>query len=203
MYLRNKVAQLFFIAVILLVFSMFQSCGFLFNMGRLADCEFEFVSLTDIKLGDIDIEGKKSISEFSFSDYGNMISGYSSGKLNINFNVNLLVTNPNKKDIKLSYLGWKLFIDDKATEVVEGSINKDYLIEGKGGSAEVAIPVTFNLMKVFSNEGKKSLLNFALNMTGGSTQSSRLGIKVQPSFKAVGKTIKYPWIPIAIKYGGN
>jgi len=183
---------------------LFSSCGFLFNMNRLADCEFEFDSISNMSIGSVDIDGKKDLSELSFSDYGKIIAGYATGKMELNFDANIKITNPNKKDIKLHYLAWKVFIDDKQTDVAQGEMSGDYLIEGKGGSSVVPIPIKFNLMKVFNKEGKKSLLNLALNIAGASEKKSRIGIKVRPSFKFAGKTIKYPtYIPVAMKYGGK
>lgn len=194
------------LAAICIIFTgiALSSCGFISNMTRLADCDFEFESISNMSIGDVDVEGKNSLSEFSFTDYGKMIAGYTSGKMQLNFDANIKVTNPNAKDIKLHYLAWQLFIDDKENEVVEGEMTGDYLIEGKGGSEVIAIPIQFNLMKIFNRESQKSLINFAMNLMGAGSEASRIGIKVRPSFKIAGKTIKYPtYIPVSMKYGGE
>lgn len=82
------------------------------NLTSFARCKFKLNTVENIELAGIDVQNIKDYSQLSFMDVAKLTSIITSGKLPLNFTLNMLVYNPNQQQAAMNKLDWILMIDD-------------------------------------------------------------------------------------------
>lgn len=177
--------------IILLIVSstIFISCSSLFKVKRLQDCEFAFSHVSNTVLADIPIQEKNSISDFTFSEMGQISKAFFSKNLPLDFIANISIKNPNKKKALLTKLEWILLIEQD--QIALGTIDQEHEIEGFS-TISVPIKVSTDVYELWRNKSRDAALKLLFNMSDDSGKPIKLTIKVKPIFTIGKKEIKSP-----------
>lgn len=164
---------------------IFIGCRSVSELKRMADCEYEFVTVDQIKMAGVDVDGKSKLKDLKFSDLAKITQTYLTGTLPVTLTANVSVRNPNEKPAALEKLDWKLFIED--IEITSGTINERFEI-GAGETQILKIPASIDAMEFLKDETKKEVLNFAFNVADPSGKPTHMKIKIKPAIR-VGNTL--------------
>lgn len=194
-----KQSKLFFLIIFSSFLLLFYGCAQLFQMARLADCEYSLHSITDAKVAGVNIQGINTFTDFNFIDAGKITIAYATNKLPLDFNLNLEITNPNKNKAALNKLGWIAQIDDR--DVAKGIVEKNIEIL-PGESSILPIHISLNLKEIFNSESVASLYKIIKNLVGLSNDSpTKIKLKIKPSIKIGDQMIDSPtYFNVKYKY---
>jgi len=164
-------------------------CKSVTELKRMADCNYEFLSVSNVKLAGVGIDGMNNLKDLKFSDLGVITQTYLTGKLPVKFDANVGIQNPNDKTASLEKLDWKFFIED--VEVTSGVITDKVTIESNQ-SIILPIKVDLDLMELMKDENKKTIYNFAFSLAEIDSHTSKIKIKIKPAVKVAGKLVSTP-----------
>ena len=163
------------------------------NVQRL---QFKLDNVTGMKLAGVPLSSISSISNLSFTDGANLIAAFSSGKLPVEFTLNVLAKNPNdgtggtkQSSAVIKNLDWRLFIENN--ETINGRIG-NITVPGVGQATTIPIGMNFDLLKFFRDAGYDNILNLALALGGRNGSASKITLKVKPTIDTPLGPITYP-----------
>ncbi|KXK45864.1 MAG: hypothetical protein UZ05_CHB002002420 [Chlorobi bacterium OLB5] len=163
------------------------------NIQRL---QFKLDKVTGMKVASVPLSNFASISSIGVLDAANLLAAFTSGKLPVEFTLNVLAKNPNdgtggtkQSSAVIENMAWRLFIDSK--ETINGNVS-NVNVPGVGQSTNIPILMSFDLLKFFSNGQYNDLINLALALGGRNGSSSRVTLKVRPTVKTIFGPITYP-----------
>lgn len=160
------------------------------EMQNFTKCEFRLASVQNTNLAGLNIQNKKSISDFNFSDALKLKSVAGANSWPLSFTLNVEAKNPNSSQAAMNKLEWILFLDD--TQLVEGILGNR--VELQGNSSVTTIPVTINLdlKQVFSGKAFDSVMNLVFNIAGAGNNPSRFLLKAKPTINIGSYPLTYP-----------
>ncbi|MBE0639209.1 MAG: LEA type 2 family protein [Bacteroidales bacterium] len=189
-----KFRQLTFLIAITIFFFSCDLLNQVEGMKMLSKCEFRINTVTDIRLAEVNISNIQKISDVKPLEMLQLTNAYLNKQLPLNFNLNLLVKNPNDQPASLNRLEWILFIDD--SQLLEGVINQKF-VTNPGETASLPLKVGFNLADVIEGDQINKIINYAMGLTDGSGKTTRIMIKLKPSVMIGQQSIMYPgWIEV-------
>lgn len=165
------------------------SCNSVTGLKNFADCEFNFQSVSNVKLANIDLANKGSYQNFKLTDLAALGVAYAQKELLLDMNVNMKVQNPNTEMAQLDGMDYILWIDDQ--EMLTGTMNEKVKIEG-GKEAIVSLPIELNLYESIKDKKLKPMAEFALGLATNKAENSRVKVSIKPFFTIMDKTIKFP-----------
>ncbi|MCR5568036.1 MAG: LEA type 2 family protein [Paludibacteraceae bacterium] len=182
---------------LMLTLALLTGCASVKGLKNFASCDFDFKSVSNVRLANVDVSNIKSYNNLSLKDTPKLLAAFAKKELNLNFNVNVDVKNPNSQTARLDGLDYILWIDN--AKILTGSMNKQMSI-GANQSGTLALPFSFNLFDFFSGKSSSKMISFALGLATNSADNSRVKVSIKPYF-AVGKqTIK---LPAYVTVGGD
>ncbi len=186
-----------YLLVILLSFTFFYiGCTVMQQMTNISRLKYKLDSVSNFQLSGINLENKKSISDFSVIDGAKLLSAYSKGSLPVSFNLNVLENNPNDgggypaQDLDIVDFKWRLLIDN--VETIAGNIASPIRVPGKGESTKFALSINLDLLQYFNNKGYDGLINLALKLGGQDSRPANIKLRVQPTIRTFLGDMKYP-----------
>lgn len=176
---------------LLIISSLFVSCRSLLQANRLADCQYEFDSFSNVLVAGTSLDGVTKLSDLSFFDAGKITAGFLKGDLPMSLTANVAVINPNKRTAAVNSVEWIVLIDDK--EIATGELTERFEVAPNGGKALMPLKMNIDLAEALKSKDKGNLMNFAFNLTGkGGILPSEVTIKVKPALKIGNKQVKIP-----------
>lgn len=166
---------LFFLFAAVVIFT---GCKGLNKAIALKDCDFNYSSISDLKL--------PSIID---------MLGSNNRPLPFSMVINLRVENPSHRDAGINHLAYVLFIDD--VKMAEGESDASLDVPA-GEFAFLPVRVNADLRELLKGEAKDAVVRVCKNMLGISPKASNFKVVVKPRFDKAG----LPPIPIKFKYGG-
>ena len=119
--------------------------------------------------------------------------------IKVGFTLHLKVSNPNKGIASLERLYYTVCLDD-SLQVAEGSVPESFTVLG-GASADLALPLSFNMNQLLSGQGKASFRKLALNMIDRGDSPSRITVNLRPVIRVAGAAMSVPKnIPLTFEY---
>ncbi len=182
----KKTAALVFLVIVY----TFSSCITLKRASTFSKCEFRVNKVEKIALNGIDVMEKTKISELSRMDVAGLLTSIATGPLNMEMTLMVDIKNPNKSTAAMNRIDWIMMIDD--FEIMTGSTMKKVVLPPNDAIVTVPIDIKSDLKQVISSGGGPALLGFALNLTGISSNTSRITFKAKPFIKIGSKDIAYP-----------
>jgi hypothetical protein len=187
----------FLSSLIFVSYSCKQLQQFADTMSSLQRLQFKLNNVSGFRLAGIDVQNKKSVSDFSITDGFNLANAVNKKKLQADFTVNVDAKNPNDGTGKtkstvatLTSLDWRLYIDDVQT--IAGNINKSIEIPGTGQTTTIPLGMSLDLYQFFGNKGYDGLINLALALGGVQGSAARLKLDAQPTVTTPFGAIQYP-----------
>lgn len=165
------------------------ACNSVTGLKNFADCEFNFSSVSNVKLEGIDLTNKQTYKNFKLTDIAQLGLAYAKQEMMLDMNVNMNVKNPNTQTAQLDGMDYILWIDDQ--QMLEGTMNEKVKIEG-GQSAQVSLPISLNLYESIKDKKLAPMAEFAMGLATNKAESSRVKVSIKPFFTIMDKTVKFP-----------
>lgn len=160
------------------------------EIQNFAKCEFRLASVQNTNLAGLNIQNKKSISDFNFSDGLKLKSVSGSNSWPLSFTLNVEAKNPNNTPAAMNKFEWILFMDD--VQLVEGILGDRVEISPNSGVSTIPLTINIDLKKVLSGKAFDSVLNFAFNVAGEGNKPTRFMLKAKPTIMVGSYPLTYP-----------
>lgn len=178
---------------LLLIFTMMmQSCSVLDQAGEMktfTQCSFRIRDIQDLSLAGVNVQNVQSMSDLSFTETGKISMAALSGKMPLEFTLNVEVQNPNTQTASMNELDWELIIDD--VDITQGKVTRKVSIP-PGGTSLMPVGIDVDLFEVLSGESANAVINFGMNLTGSGGEPSRIKLKIKPTIYVGMTKIRYP-----------
>ncbi len=177
------------IALVALVIATLSCCSSVTGLKNIADCKFQFKSISDVKLGNIDLSDKKSYKNLKLADIAVLMAGYAQHSLMLDMNVNMKVHNPNDQAAQLDGMDYILFIDDQ--QMLEGKTKDKVKIDAKSDDI-VSLPVTLNFYDAVKDKKLQQMAEMAMELATDNADASRVKVAIKPFFTFGKDTLRFP-----------
>ena len=164
-------------------------CSSVTGLKNFTECKFKFHSVSDVKLGAIDLSDKKSYKNLKLTDIAQLMAGYAKKELMLNMNINMKVKNPNDQAAQLDGMDYILWIDDQ--EMLEGTMKEKVKIEANTED-KVALPITLNMYDAIKDKKLEPMAEFAFGLATDNADASRVKVSIKPFFTFGKDTVKFP-----------
>ncbi|MEO8513004.1 MAG: hypothetical protein ABI543_05565 [Ignavibacteria bacterium] len=182
--------------LIAFAFMNFGCSGLMDAITNIQRLQFKLDKVTGMKVANVPISNFSSISNIGLLDAANLLAAFTSGKLPVEFTLNVLAKNPNdgtggtkQSAAVIENLAWRLFIDNN--ETINGNVG-NISVPGVGSTTNIPIGMSLDLVRFFSNGQYNDLINLALALGGRNGSSSRVMLKVKPTVRTAIGPITYP-----------
>ncbi|MEK7476162.1 MAG: hypothetical protein AAB152_11105 [Candidatus Coatesbacteria bacterium] len=193
------------IAVMVVAGVLAAGCGLLDQVSQMrnfAKCKFRMYGVEQTRLAGVHIEGKTSLKQVSLLDGIKLAAALKSGRLPLQFVLDIEVKNPNAETAGMNRMAWILLIDGR--EMLRGDLDRHIEIAPNGGVAPLPLEIELDLRQVLSGESRESMLNFAFNVAGEGTHPTHVTLQVKPSILIAGQSVDFPdYITISTEFGGG
>ena len=182
----------------LLVLFQFQSCDVakqLVGTYALTQCKYDYNSISGLTLAGINLQNAGST--LNLANSASLLSAFSSssGSLPLSFTLNLDVSNSGAQTAILNGANYILEID--GLEMTQGLFSQQLQVLS-GGKSMLPIAMAFDLKKVMSGQSLDAIKNLAFNFAGIGNSSSKVTVKLKPSFILGGNAVSLPdYIPVS------
>jgi hypothetical protein len=156
----------------------------------LSNCQYKIANVSNITLAGVPFQNVKGLKDISLMNAAALGSAYINKNMPLNFNLNVAIKNPGAQEAAFSGMDWVLLID--GAEYLNGVVNQRISIAPSGGTASLPMSINLNLLKVLSGKSKDNIINFASALSGADGTSSRITMKIKPSFAIAGSVYKWP-----------
>jgi hypothetical protein len=189
------------VVALLIIVLTYPACDILQQMMTFTKCEFKMNSLTNARLVNIDVQNKKSISDFTLIDAANLTKSLVTNKFPLTFDLNIEVKNPNTTPASMQKMEWRVFLDD--IQIVEGVMDQRVAIE-PGASQIIPLQVAVDLKEVFTKESKDALINLGLNLADAGGYPTRVKLDIKPTVYVGSFALAYPgYFTLKKEFGSN
>ena len=158
-------------------------------MKTFTKCLFRLRDVQEVRLAGVDVQDVQSMNDLSFTQAGQISMAALSGKMPLDFTLNVEVQNPNAQNASMNQMYWELFIDD--INITNGKVSQRVSIP-PGGTAIMPVGVQVDLFEVLSGESANAVTNFGMNLTGSGGTPSRIKLKIKPTIYIGTTQMKYP-----------
>ena len=187
-----KIKNILLFSALALVVS---ACSTLLQMAALSKCEFKIDSVKNTRLAGLSIQGLRGFNEVKLTDATKVVAAFASGKLPLEFTLNVAVRNPNKMDAAMTKLDWEALLDQPT--ILTGTVNQHLRVPANGGTAILPLNVSVNLKQLFSTLKKEQLLDLGFGLADASDKPTRVALKLKPTVDVAGRPVTYPgWFTV-------
>lgn len=190
--------KLFFYSLILFIPIIISSCsGVNKTIENAQRLQFKLGKVDGLNMAGVNLSNIKSINDLNILQGADLLGAFATGKLPTKFTVNLIAKNPDtypggnaESSSLIKGLDWRLLIDNK--NIISGEIDQPITVPGVGKSVTIPIPISIDLLELFTNNSYENIMNLALAIGGKSGTSSRLTLKIKPTIDTFLGGISYP-----------
>ena len=186
----KTIRKLLAIPAIIALIGAGQSCSFLKEISTLGKCEFKMGTLEQPLIAGIDVSSIKSFSDLSFIDVGIIGAAVLKGELPLSFTLNVEARNPNPVTAALNRLEYIAYIDD--VEIAAGALDQRVEIAPNGGTTNIPLRLSTDLVRILNKDSRSALFNFGLNLADASNKPTRVTLKVKPTIMVGMAELQYP-----------
>ncbi len=179
-----------FIAPLLLIVILMNSCSFLKEVTTLSKCEFRVTTLDKPELAGVDISNVSSFGAIPFTDMALITTSILRSELPLSFTLNVEAKNPNPATAAMNKLEYIAFIDD--VEIAAGTLNQRIEIPSNGGIATIPLYLETDIIDLLKKDSRQALVNFGLNLADAGNRPTRVSIKIKPTIIVGVMEIEYP-----------
>ena len=172
-------------------------CG-LAQMINLINCKFSLANVSDITWAGINLSNIKSVSDLQWSDLQKAYQAIKNKDFRVGCNINVNAKNETNIPAKLCAYDYDLYLE--GSSIAQGSSTAQTTIINPQSTALVHVPLSMDLVKIFTNGDTKNVINFARNlMDYGNGTPSNVSVKFTPyvnTKEGTGKGTKLPTITL-------
>lgn len=188
--------------LLILLINFLFGCSVQQTVTNISRLKFQIKSISDFSLNGINISHKDELTDYSPTDLLKLALIYTSKKMPVTFNLNILVKNPNDgtggyppTDVTIKSFPWDLYINDE--KVLSGKIDNEISIPGIGEESIVSMKFSLDLFEFFGSDQMNDLLKRALEIGGDKASTSNIKLVATPVLGTSFGDISYP-LPITI-----
>ncbi|MCF0199945.1 MAG: LEA type 2 family protein [Bacteroidales bacterium] len=159
------------------------------QMYNLTNCTFNFNSVNQIKMLDVNLSKGMTKSDLNVTQLLNLTNAIMRKSLPVSFNVNLDVNNPNSIAAAMTKMDYILTLNGK--EVISTTMNNGVNVPANS-TGNISIPISTDLFQLFSGETADAIVNLAFKLAGASSEPVNVGLKVKPYISINGQQLAYP-----------
>ena len=172
-------------------------CG-LAQLINLINCKFSLANISDITWAGINMSNIKSVSDLQWGDLQKAYQAIKNKDFRIGCNVNVNAKNETTKPAKLCAYDYDLYLE--GSSIAQGSSTAQTTLINPQSTALIHVPLSVDLVKIFTNGDTKNVINFARNlMDYGNGTPSNVSVKFTPYIntkEGKGKGAKMPTITL-------
>lgn len=181
--------------LLLIAVTALSACTALQQMAALAKCQFKIDSVKNTTLAGVKIQGLRNFQSLSVADAARATSTLLTGKLPLDFILNVAVRNPNATTAAMTRMEWEALIDD--SKLVGGTVADRLEVPGNGGTAILPLNISVNLKSIFSTLSRDQLLNLPFGMADAQDKPTRVALRMKPTIEVATRLITYPgWFTV-------
>ena len=177
------------VTIIIAVASLLVGCVGASQLVSFAKCDFDFVSVDNVKVADINFSQKKKYSDFSIVDAAKLVQAFVNKNFTLSLTVNVKVKNPNQRKAALGGFDYILWIDD--VKMLAGTMNQAFEIES-GQSITMPMEFSIDLLDLLKGESRDKILSFGCGLAINNADASRVKLSLKPYFKNGANISKFP-----------
>jgi len=160
------------------------------EMQAFTKCQFRIASVNRVLLAGVDVQNVRGLSSLNLMQVASLTNAYLSKNLPLSFTLNVESKNPTTNQAALGGFDWQLLIDGQ--QFVSGNNPSRVAIGPNGGTVVIPMQMNLELFKALSGKSKDAVLNFGMALAGQNGQSSRVSLRIKPSFVINGYTYAFP-----------
>jgi LEA14-like dessication related protein len=172
-------------------------CG-LAQMINLINCKYSLANVSDITWAGINLSNIKSVSDLQWTDLQKAIQAIKNKDFRIGCNVNVNAKNETTNPAKLCAYDYELLLE--GSSIAQGSSASQTTVIYPQSTSLIRVPLSMDLVKIFSNGDTKNVINFARNlMDYGNGTPSNVSVKFTPYLntkEGTSKGVKMPTITL-------
>ena len=181
-----KIKSVLILAVIALLLA---GCTGASQLVSFAKCDFDFVSVDNVKVADINFSQKRKYSDISIVDAAKLVKALTNKDFTLSLTVNVKVKNPNQRRAALGGFDYILWIDD--VKMLAGTMNQAFEIES-GQSITMPMEFSIDLLDLLKGESRDKILSFGCGLAINNADASRVKLSLKPYFKNGANISKFP-----------
>lgn len=172
-------------------------CG-LAQLINLINCKFSLANVSDITWAGINLSNIKSVSDLQWSDLQKAYQAIKNKDFRVGCSINVNAKNETTKPAKLCAYDYDLYLE--GSSIAQGSSAAQTTLINPESTALIRVPLSMDLVKIFTNGDTKNVINFARNlMDYGNGTPSNVSVKFTPYIntkEGKGKGAKMPTITL-------
>lgn len=192
--MKNKITLL---AIMVMIITAFSGCYTISGLKSFAKCNFDFNSVSDVSICNINVAQKQGLKDFGLQDGLKIANAFATKQFPLSLNVNVDVKNPNTQTARLDGFDYILWIDN--LKISEGSMNKQVSV---AANQKVTMPIEFsvNLLDILTSEAKDKVVSFGCGLATNNADASRVKVSLKP-YCTIGQSVMK--FPTYITLGGD
>jgi len=168
------------------------------QMINLINCKYSLANVSDITWAGINLSNIKSVSDLQWTDLQKAIQAIKNKDFRIGCNVNVNAKNETTNPAKLCAYDYELLLE--GSSIAQGSSASQTTVIYPQSTSLIRVPLSMDLVKIFSNGDTKNVINFARNlMDYGNGTPSNVSVKFTPYLntkEGTSKGVKMPTITL-------
>jgi len=160
------------------------------ELRSFSQCKFRIGSVSNIRLVGVDVQRINSINSLNFGQVASLTAAYLSKNIPLSFTLNIEAQNPTPQLAAIGGFQWVLLIDGH--QYLTGTNPSRVSINPNGGTAAIPMQINLELFSALSGKSKDVLLNFGMALAGTNGQSTRIALRIKPTFIINGYVVDYP-----------
>jgi hypothetical protein len=183
--------------VFLLLFAVtvLSACTALQQLAALSKCQFKIDSIKNTSLAGVKIQGLRNFQSLSVTDAARATTSLLSGKLPLDFTMNVAVKNPNTMTAAMTRMDWEALIDD--SKLLGGTVTDRVEVPGNGGTATLPLNISVNLKQIFNTLTRDQLLSLPFGLADAQDKPTRVALRMKPTIEVATRPLTYPgWFTV-------
>ncbi|MCQ2973702.1 MAG: LEA type 2 family protein [Bacteroidales bacterium] len=179
----------FFLILTSIIVLLSVGCKPVSQLATFIKCDFDFISVSNVKVADINVNSIHKYSDFTLVDVAKLLKAFKDKNFILSLTVNVNAKNPNPKTATLAGFDYILWIDD--IQVLTGSMDQKFVIEP---NQSIDMPMNFDvdLLEVLRSESRDKILSFGCGLATNNADASRVKLSLKPYLKNDNKITKFP-----------
>jgi hypothetical protein len=181
--------------LILFAVTALSACTALTQLAALSKCDFKIDSIKNTSLAGVKIQGLRNFQGLSIADAARASTSLLSGRLPLDFTMNVAVRNPNAMTAAMTRMDWEAMLDD--TKLLGGAVTDRVEVPANGGTAVLPLNVSVNLKEIFQTLSRDQVLNLPFGMADAEDKPTRVALRMKPTVLVGTRPVTYPgWFTV-------
>jgi LEA14-like dessication related protein len=181
-----------------LAIAILTGCSILQNAYNLANCEYRYHSISNLKISGIDVSN--GLNPLAIPKIISILTGNVSS-IPLDFTLNMDVKNPNNGIAAFQSLQYIISIDN--IQFTTGNFDRPFSVNA-GETKKLPMNISLDLAQLMKSHSRSTIENIVKNFIGIGNEPSKVTVQLKPSFKVEDQLFSSPlYIPVSFSFGGK